>query len=268
MADNVKDKKFYWIKLKQSLLTSEKVDYLMSQKDGANYVVLYQCLCLKTVNSAGELANKVGELIMPFDENKIQRECKWFSLDTIRVAMTLYQKLGLIYEQENGILKIKDFEELVGGETYWADRKRLERRENKQIGQPLDNVQLALISNIYNSNIYNNYNFSNKVKKYIELWLSYKKEKKQSYKETGLKTLFNSIQKNIEDYGEEYVIDGIENSMANNWQGIYYANKTTNKVAKKLSDHDYLIQKGYSEEYLDSLTNEQMMLLRERNENL
>lgn len=148
-----KDKKFYWIKLRQSLLTSEKVDYLMSQKDGANYVVLYQCLCLKTINSCGELANKVGELIIPFDENKIQRECKWFSLDTIRVAISLYKNLGLIYEQENGVLKITDFEDLVGGETYWAKQKRVQRVKKEEIGQSLDIVQQTLISNILISNI-------------------------------------------------------------------------------------------------------------------
>ena len=147
-----KDKKFYWIKLRQSLLTSEKVDFLMSQKNGAYYVVLYQCLCLKTINSAGELANKVGELIIPFDEQKIERECKWFDIDTIRVAMSLYKKLGLIYEQENGILKITDFEDLVGGETYWAEKKRLQREKKKEIGQSLDNVQETLISNISISN--------------------------------------------------------------------------------------------------------------------
>lgn len=147
-----KDKKFYWIKLRQSLLTSEKVDFLMSQKNGASYVVLYQCLCLKTINSAGELANKVGELIIPFDEQKIERECKWFDIDTIRVAMSLYKKLGLIYEQENGILKITDFEDLVGGETYWAEKKRLQREKKKEIGQSLDNVQETLISNISISN--------------------------------------------------------------------------------------------------------------------
>lgn len=147
-----KDKKFYWIKLRQSLLTSEKVDFLMSQKNGAYYVVLYQCLCLKTINSAGELANKVGELIIPFDEQKIERECKWFDIDTIRVAMSLYKKLGLIYEQENGILKIADFEDLVGSETYWAKQKRLQRDKKELIGQSLDNVQETLISNIYISN--------------------------------------------------------------------------------------------------------------------
>ena len=147
-----KDKKFYWIKLRQSLLTSEKVDFLMSQKNGAYYVVLYQCLCLKTINSAGELANKVGELIIPFDEQKIERECKWFDIDTIRVAMSLYKKLGLIYEQDNGILKIADFEDLVGSETYWAKQKRLQRDKKELIGQSLDNVQETLISNISISN--------------------------------------------------------------------------------------------------------------------
>ena len=162
-----KDKKFYWLKLRQSLLTSEKVDFLMSQKNGAYYVVLYQCLCLKTINSAGELANKVGELIIPFDEQKIERECKWFDIDTIRVAMSLYKKLGLIYEQENGILKITDFEDLVGGETYWAKQKRLQRDKKELIGQSLDNVQETLISNIsISNNIVTNeeiYNYFDKI---------------------------------------------------------------------------------------------------------
>lgn len=118
--------RYYWIKLKQSLMTSKAVDFLMSQKDGANYVVLYQCLCLKTVNQNGELADRIGEIIVPFDENKIQRETKWFSIDTIRVAMSLYKQLGLIYEQENGILKIADFEDLVGSQTISAYKKQIQ----------------------------------------------------------------------------------------------------------------------------------------------
>ena len=46
-------KRYYWIKLKESFMTSDVVDFLMSQKDGANYVVLYQMLCLKTINTDG-----------------------------------------------------------------------------------------------------------------------------------------------------------------------------------------------------------------------
>ena len=44
-------KRFYWMKLKESFMTSDTIDYFMSQPDGANYVVLYQMLCLKTINT-------------------------------------------------------------------------------------------------------------------------------------------------------------------------------------------------------------------------
>ena len=127
------EKRFYWLKLKAEFMTGDIIDFLMSQKNGANYVVLYQMLCVKTINTKGELVTKIGEVLIPYDAEKIQRECKWFDIDTIVVAMELYKKLGLVYEQENGIIAISDFEEIVGNETYWAKVKRIEREKNKQI---------------------------------------------------------------------------------------------------------------------------------------
>ncbi len=124
------ESRFYWIKLKFNMLTSKTVDFLMSQKDGANYVILYQMLCLLAINSNGELADYIGEVIIPFDEAKIQRDTKYFNIDTIRVALGLYQKLGLVYVQENGILKISDFENLIGSESKAAVKQR-NYRENK-----------------------------------------------------------------------------------------------------------------------------------------
>lgn len=126
-------KTFYWIRLKVNFMTSDKVDFLMSQKDGANYVVLYQMLCLNTINNGGELSSKLGEMIIPFDENKIQRDCKHFSIDTIRVALELYKKLGMIYINDNSMLQIANFEEMVGKETDYARQKRLQRKKTKQI---------------------------------------------------------------------------------------------------------------------------------------
>ena len=90
-------KRYYWIKLKDTFMTSDAVDFLMSQPDGANYVVLYQMLCLKTINNEGSLERQIGEVLIPYDEAKIQRDTKWFSIDTVRVALKLYQALGLIY---------------------------------------------------------------------------------------------------------------------------------------------------------------------------
>ena len=137
------EKRYYWIKLKDTFMTSDTVDFLMGQKNGANYVVLYQMLCLKTVNTNGELARKIGEIIIPYDAEKIQRDCKYFDIDTIRVALELYKQLGLIYKQEDSILKIANFENMVGSETAWAEKKRIYREKIKQLeasGQSADNV--------------------------------------------------------------------------------------------------------------------------------
>ena len=79
--------RYYWIKLTDHFLTSDTVDFLLSQKNGANYVVLYQMLCLKSVNSNGLLARQIGEIIVPYDVEKIQRDCKHFDIDTVRVDL-------------------------------------------------------------------------------------------------------------------------------------------------------------------------------------
>nr|MBQ4458605.1 phage replisome organizer N-terminal domain-containing protein [Clostridia bacterium] len=117
-------KRYYWIKLKDTFMTSDAVDFLMGQPDGANYVVLYQMLCLKTINTGGKLERHIGEMIIPYDEAKIQRDTKWFSIDTVRVALNLYKALGLVYQDKDGALALADYENLVGSETDWAAKKR------------------------------------------------------------------------------------------------------------------------------------------------
>lgn len=134
--------RFYWIKLTDRFMTSDTVDFLMEQKDGANYVVIYQMLCLKTVNNDGCLSRSIGEMIIPYDEEKIQRDLKWFSIDTIRVAMNLYKRLGLIYEQDDGVLRITDFDNLVGSQTVSAFKKQeqLKLRGGKQGGIKVEKI--------------------------------------------------------------------------------------------------------------------------------
>lgn len=117
-------KRYYWIKLKDSFMSSDEIDYLMSQPDGANYVVLYQMLCLKTINTNGCLVSKIGEMLIPYDAEKIQRECKWFPLSTVRLALTVYKQIGLIFENPDGTLSISDYQNMIGSETDWAAKNR------------------------------------------------------------------------------------------------------------------------------------------------
>lgn len=125
-------KRYYWIKLKDSFMNSEVVDFLMSQPNGANYVVLYQMLCLKTINTGGRLTCQIGDIIIPFDIGKIQRDCKWFSLDTIRIALGLYKQLGLIYEEQDGTLVLVNHTEMVGSETDYSAQKRIQRENRRR----------------------------------------------------------------------------------------------------------------------------------------
>ena len=133
------DKKFYWIKLKTDFFNRADIDFLLSQPNGCQYVVLYQMLCLNTANNDGKLETKIGEVIVPFNAEKVVRDCKYFDIDTVNVAMTLYRKMGLIYEQEDGTLRISKYEEMVGSETSSAKAMR-EWRSKKKLLQCDNNV--------------------------------------------------------------------------------------------------------------------------------
>ena len=122
-------KTYYWLRLKKNFMTSDTVDFLMSQPDGANYVVLYQMLHLMSINTEGRLSRTIGDVIIPYDVKKIQRDTKWFTADTINVALSLFMKLGLVYRDVDGVLVMTDHKNLIGSETDYAEQKRLQRSE-------------------------------------------------------------------------------------------------------------------------------------------
>ena len=149
------ERKYYWIKLKKDFMNSDAVDFLMSQKNGAEYVVLYQMLCLMTVKTNGKLERQLNEVIIPYDAEKIQRDTKYFNIDTVRNALQLYIHLGLIYKDDNGCLSIADYENLVGSEGGSAKRVRRFRNSKalhcnddvtdvKRISNELSNTEIDI----------------------------------------------------------------------------------------------------------------------------
>lgn len=125
-------KRFYWIKLKTDFFNLDEIDFLLGQKNGCEYVVLYQMLCLKTANNNGRLCTTIGEMMIPFDVEKIIRETKYFDYDTVTIALELFKKLGLIFEESDGVFKISAVDEMVGSEGSSAQRVR-KHRESKAL---------------------------------------------------------------------------------------------------------------------------------------
>jgi len=139
MIKNDQNKLYYWIRLKTDFFDLPTIDWLMDQDNGCEYIVLYQKLCLLTANSQGALIRTVGDMIIPYDTKKIAEITK-FPTDTVVVALGLYSRIGLIYKTEQGTLIIPGVEAMVGYETQWADKKRKQRHQNKELKKNKDNV--------------------------------------------------------------------------------------------------------------------------------
>lgn len=108
--------------------------------------------------------------------------------------------------------------------------KEIEEEKNKSDLKSIDNrlksekktnnisTFLFLISN----NKYKYININNRIYNKIEEWLKYKEERKEKYKEIGLNNLLKQIENKIDEYGEDAIIDLINECMANNWKGIIF----------------------------------------------
>ena len=141
----MEDKKYYWIKLKTNFFDLPTIDWIMSQNNGCEYIVLYQMLCLKTANTDGKLVSQIGEMLIPYDIEKIVRDTKYFSTDTVRVALDLFKNLGLIYVSDDNTMTISNYDEMVGCESQWAEKKRLYRQKQKQIEGQIEGQQQGQI---------------------------------------------------------------------------------------------------------------------------
>lgn len=130
--NNLNNKRYYWIKLQTNFFNEKTIDFLLSQPNGCEYVVLYQMLCLNTANNEGCLSTNMGEIIIPYDIEKIARDTKYFNTDTVRVALELYKRLGMIYEQNDKILRIADFDNMVGSITQSAIYKQ-KKQDKKEL---------------------------------------------------------------------------------------------------------------------------------------
>ena len=138
MAEN---KKFWYIQLNVNFFEDERIDWLSEQTNGYAYVVLYLKLCLKTANNNGILTRQIGNMIIPYNIEKIA-EITHMNVDIVRVALELYKKIGLVYEADENcnFMRLPEVPKMVGYTTSEAIRKAEYRRKKAlEMGQIEDN---------------------------------------------------------------------------------------------------------------------------------
>ena len=70
-------------------------------------------------------------------------------------------------------------------------------------------------------------------------WVTYKTERKESYKEQGMKTLLRQVENNSLKYGDQAVCNLIDDSMANDWKGIIFDRLQNQKNQRKPASGGY-----------------------------
>lgn len=102
------------------------------------------------------------------------------------------------------------------------------------------------------------YNIPFSVSEKLKEWLTYKTERKEPYKEQGMKSFLRQVENKSLEYGEQAICDLIDECMSSGWKGIIYdrlqqkkANSVNNASAKpKNSNSDFFneLNRIYNEE--------------------
>ena len=144
------EKRYYWIKLKTDFFDREEVKWVMSKKDGTDYMIIFLALCTKAVNSDGVLYTKVGEMVIPYDSDIIYRELNGrFKESTILAALMCLKQAGLIVESKsNGYMQISNYSDMVGSESSSAQRMRkLRDKPASQCDREVTQSDVTLLEN-------------------------------------------------------------------------------------------------------------------------
>lgn len=125
-------KRYYWLKLKEDFYDDDTIQYIEEQENGVYYSNFYMKLCLKSLKSEGKLMRLVGDTLIPYDTKSLSK-LTGVPVDTVRVAMTLFERIGLVKILDTGELYLTQMEEMIGSETDKAQIMRRKRAKEKLV---------------------------------------------------------------------------------------------------------------------------------------
>lgn len=130
-----KSEKYYWIKLKTDFFNDEVIDWILDQPNGCKYIVLYLRLCLLSANNGGFLSHTIGNILVTYDCKKIS-QLTHIDIDTVMIALKVFEQIGLILREENGALMLPKVPDMVGtsASSRSAEKMRRYRRRKKMKG--------------------------------------------------------------------------------------------------------------------------------------
>lgn len=130
-----KNKRYYWLKLKRDFFKRHDIRIIESMPNGKDYILFYLKLLCESVDHEGNL--RFSDQI-PYSEDMLATITNT-NVDVVRSAIKIFTELGMMDIYDDGTYFMNEVDKLIGSESYWAEKKRLQREQERPL--LLDNVQ-------------------------------------------------------------------------------------------------------------------------------
>lgn len=227
------NKKYYYLKLKENFFESEEMVLLQQMKDGYLYSDILLKMYLRSLKGEGQLMYKN---CIPYSVEAIATLTR-HQVGTVEKAIETFKALELIEVLDNGAIYMMDIQNFIGQSSTEADRQRayynrvksekaaVAGREPVAVieakAEQAEKTKKETTIQIF-ERLSPDYAIPDEVRSKMREWFTYKMERKEPYKEQGMKSLLRRVEKQSAKYGEKAVVDLIEECMSNNWKGIIW----------------------------------------------
>ena len=216
MADN---KKYYYLKLKESFFDSPEIKVLEAMQNGYKYSNLLLKLYLKSLRFEGMV--RLNEYI-PYSIDMISA-ITGIDSDTVRVAFDIFKKLKLIEILDDGTIFMLEIQNFIGQSSTEADRIRNYRKK-------IDDTKKVVQGKCTNVQQLNDKS-TPEIEKEIEKEIEIEKELQQDNNSSSLKgnldifkhfekcgfivtaILMEQISADIEVYSKQWLMDAATEAM-------------------------------------------------------
>lgn len=239
-----------WIKLTTDMFDNRKIKHLRKLPDGNNIVLIWVML----LTMAGR-CNSGGMIFLteniPYTPKMLADELD-FEENTVRLALEALAQFNMIVT-DSGYFAIAGWEEYqnIEGMDKIREQNRLRKQRQREKQSLLPDVSRDShvtvtqchateedidiekdieedkkskreTSHTLFKRLLTDYIFSDRLQEKIVEWITYKTERKEPYKEQGMKALLRQIENNAMKYGDEAVCQLIDECMSSGWKGIIF----------------------------------------------
>ena len=124
-------KKYYWLKLKRDFFKRHDIRIIEEMPNGKDYILFYLKLLLESIDHEGML--RFSDAI-PYNEQMLSVVTNT-NVDIVRSAMKIFIELHMMDILDDQTIYMAEVDKLIGSETEWAKKKRLQRTKGDNVPQ-------------------------------------------------------------------------------------------------------------------------------------